>query len=168
MNGPILYYGLLLLPFLFYAALLGMRRLGRNAGSARGRWITVLAGALLAVQLGNSRLFRLLSPDAFGRHARTASVRRLIVLIPSGVPVSAQINLVSYLPVASDRRYLPDGLERAEAALFDTLGYSWPLEPAANRALLARLEGSDAWRHEAAVDGMVLLRRRHRAPAAPP
>ena len=168
MNGPILYYGLLLLPFLFYAALLGMRRLGRNAGSARGRWITVLAGALLAVQLGNSRLFRLLSPDAFGRHARTASVRRLIALIPSGVPVSAQINLVSYLPVASDRRYLPDGLERAEAALFDTLGYSWPLEPAANRALLARLEGSDAWRHEAAVDGMVLLRRRHRAPAAPP
>jgi hypothetical protein len=169
MNGPILYYGLLLLPFLLYAALLGLRRVGAIAGARRGRWITVLACALLAVELGNSRLFRLLAPDAFRHHARTASARRLIARVPPGVPVSAQVNLVSYLPVTGDRRYLPDGLERAAAALFDTLGYAWPLEPAANRALLARLEGSDAWRREAAADGFVLLlRRRREAPAAPP
>ncbi|HEY6866106.1 MAG TPA: DUF2079 domain-containing protein [Candidatus Eisenbacteria bacterium] len=167
MNGPILYYGLLLLPFLFYATLLGIARIARRAApAARARWVTGLACAVLAVQLGNTRLVQQLSPGAFRGHARAAVARDLIGLIPRGAPVSAQINLVSYLPVESDRRYLPEGLDRAAYALFDTLGYQWPLGPERNRALLAGLE-APAWEQIAARDGFVLLRRREPPPGLP-
>ena len=169
MNGPILYYGLLLLPFLFYATLLGIARVAGRAGpAARTRWIVALAGAVLAVQLGNSRLFQQLSPGAFRGHARTAVARALIGRIPRGSPVSAQVNLVSYVPVASDRRYLPDGLDRAAYAVFDTLGFQWPLGAERNRELLAGLEGAPGWERVAARDGFVLLRRRTPPPPVRP
>jgi hypothetical protein len=161
MNGPILYYGLLILPFLFYATLLGIRRLTRPLGlAARARWTVALAGLVLLIQLGNTRLVQQLSPGAFRRHDRTAAARALIARIPRGAQVSAQAGLVSYVPAASERFALPDGLERSAWALFDTVGVQRSLVPERNRALLARLEGSGAWAREAAEGGFVLLRRR--------
>jgi hypothetical protein len=79
--------------------------------------------------------------------------------------VSAQVDLVSHLPAASERYFLPEGLEGSAYALFDTLGNAWPLTPDQNRALLARLVASGAWEREAAGSGFVLLRRRPAGPA---
>jgi uncharacterized membrane protein len=170
MNGPILYYGLLILPFLFYATMLGIRRLGWSLGPAtRARWTVALAGVVLLIQLGNSRLFQQLSPGAFRQHGRTAAARALIARIPRDAQVSAQAGLVSYVPAANERFALPDGLEHSAWALFDTVGVQRSLGPERNRALLARLEDSGAWEREAAASGFVLLRRRaEEAPVAPP
>ena len=170
MNGPILYYGLLILPFLFYATMLGIRRVGRPLGPvARARWTAALAGVVLLIQLGNSRLFQQLSPGAFHQHARTAAVRALIARIPRGAQVSAQGGLVSYVPAASERFCLPDGLDHSTWVLFDTVEVEGTLVPERFRPLRARLEDSGAWEREAAASGFVLLRRRaERAPGAPP
>lgn len=170
MNGPILYYGLMLLPFLFYATLLGIRRLARPGPELRAGWALALAAAVLLVQLGNSRLFRQLSPAGLRPNERAAAARAMIARVPSPAQVSAQVDLVSHLPAASERYFLPEGLEGASFALFDTVGNAWPLSPEQNRALLGRLEASGTWEREAAGSGFVLLRRRPTGPvpATPP
>ena len=168
MNGPIIYYGLLILPFLFYATLLGIRRLARGGSAIRARWELALACGVLVVQLGNSRLFKQLSPGAFRPDDRASAAHAMIARIPRRLQVSAQVDLVSHLPVANERYFLPEGLEGSAFALFDTLGNPWPLAPEQNRAQLARLEASGGWEREAAGSGFVLLRRRPAPPAPGP
>ena len=159
-SGARLYYGLLLLPFLFLATVLGLERVGRG----RPRWIVGLAAGVLVIQLANSHLFRQLSPDAWGRWERFRVASGLIATLPREAAVSAQVNLVALVPVRHDRFYLPDGLDRAGAALFDTVGFQWPLGPARNRALLDSLARSAGWEAAAAAHGFVLLRRRGSGP----
>ena len=151
-----LYYGLLLLPLLFVATVYGIGAVARG----RARWIVALALGVLALQLANSKLFRQLSPDAWGRWSRFATARALVARIPADATVSAQVNLVALVPVGRERFYLPDRLDRAGAALFDTVGFQWPLGPARNRALLDSLARAGAWERVDARDGFVLLRRR--------
>src|SRR5437773_2428432 len=55
MNGPIIYYGLLVAPFLFYASLQGIRVIGERTGPRRERVVFWLATLIFLVQLGNSR-----------------------------------------------------------------------------------------------------------------
>jgi len=155
-SGARLYYGLLLLPFLFLATVLGIERVARG----RPRWIVGLAVGVLVLQLANSHLFRQLEPDAWGRWERFRVASGLIATLPGEATVSAQVNLVALVPVRHDRYYLPDGLDRAGAALFDTVGFQWPLGPGRNRALLDSLARSGAWEPAAAAHGFVLLRRR--------
>ena len=164
MNGPIIYYGLLILPFLFYGALLGIRRMAGGGPAARARWTLALACGVLLVQLGNSRIFKQLSPAAFRPNPRAAVARAMIAQVPRGAQVSAQVDLVSHLPVQCERYFLPEGLGGAAFALFDTLGNPWPLDPQRNRELLAGLETSGAWERDAAGSGFVLLRRRLAGP----
>src|SRR5260221_568628 len=102
-TAPIRSYGPLILRFLFYATLLGLRRLAFGGSTARPRWALALPCGALLVQLGTSRAFKQLSPAAFRPNPRGGAARALIAGVPSGAQVSAQVDLVSHLPVASQR-----------------------------------------------------------------
>lgn len=152
------YYALPLLPFLFDGALRGIRSARRLGGA---RVASVLLALMLVVHLGNSRLFRQLDPRAWRVKPRWRTAERLIAGLPRRGFVSAQSDLVAHLPVTLERRYLPAGIDRADYLLFDTLGYSWPMSPGENRALLDSLRAGGHWELVAEGDGFVLLRRAH-------
>jgi uncharacterized membrane protein len=151
------YYALPLMPFLFDGALRGIRSARRIGGA---RVASVLLALMLVAHAGNSRLFRQLDPHAWRVKSRWRSAESLIAGLPRQGFVSAQSDLVAHLPVTLERRYLPEGLGRAGHLLFDTLGYTWPLSPAEDRALLERVRASGDWATVAERDGFVLLRRR--------
>jgi uncharacterized membrane protein len=150
------YYSLILMPLVFYAAFSGLRRL---AGARLARAVPAVLALMLVAHIGNSRLYRQLDPQAWRREPRLTTAEAMIRAMPARGVVSAQANLVAHLPVTLERLELPRGMERADLLLFDTRGYTWPLSPEENRALLGRLRQDRSWKVAEERDGYVLLRR---------
>jgi uncharacterized membrane protein len=159
MNGTMLYYGLLILPFLLYVSMLNLRDLaGRLSG--RRRPVVALALALLVVvNVTNSRLFKQLHPGYWEVEERHRTVSRLLKDIPADAPVSAQIHLLPHLPARAYKDVLPWGLERSAYLLFDTRGVTWPMTPERNAALLDSLRAAGSWEVMAEAEGYVFLAR---------
>ncbi len=154
-----IYYGLLLTPFLFCATLVSLARI-QHRWESRFHWLLPALVALwLLVSLGNSSLSKHVQPAYWNVAARTRTARHLIAAIPRQASVSAQVSLVSHLPVRTERYLLPRGIDRAAYLLFDTQTQPWPLTPRENEALLDSLRQTGAWVTQAERDGFVLLRR---------
>lgn len=167
LNGPILYYGLLITPCLFYAALIALRGLGRR-WPAHARTI-LLAGAtaMALVQLGNSRLFKQILHEPWQIEARDRDTApALEAMIPRGAAVSVQNRLCSHVPVSACRNVFPGGLDRAEFVMLDARGDRWP-DPDGYAARVDSLRRDPAWSTMAERDGFLLLRRRAGAGVTP-
>jgi len=160
LNGPILYYGMLALPFLFVAALHGADGIARRFGARRERTLAVLATLVLLATAGDSRLPRLLAGLAKPVPARYAQVApRLARSLPAGARVCAQVALLPHVAVSPDRTVFPLRLERATFVLLDLEGNPWPYDRAGLVRAADSLEASGAWRVRAREDGFVVLER---------
>jgi hypothetical protein len=157
--GLSIYYGLLITPFLFRAALDGLANLRRWTGERRGL-VTVAVLGMLLVNLGNSRVGKHLRPSYWEDPQRVATARAFVGKIPPGEAVAAQIQLQSALPVQGKRYLLPRHLDKARWALFDLEGDPYPVSAEDNQRLLTVLRSDPDWEVVAEADGYVLLRRR--------
>ncbi len=159
LNGPILYYGMLVLPFLFYASLLGTSAIARRWPARRETIVTVCATLVLLATAGDSRLPRLLAGFAKPipeRYAVTAP--RLARALPADARVCAQVALLSHVPVRADRTVFPLRIERADLVFLDLEGNPWPY----SRDGLARAADSlaaNGWRTRLRENGFVVLER---------
>lgn len=159
LNGPILYYGLLITPFLFYASLVALRGIGRR-WPARADTILLVATTLMAcVQLGNTRLAKQLFREPWRVEARyRRSAAEVLGAIPPGAAVSAQNRLCPHVPVSACRNCFPYGLEQAEYVALDARGDRWP-SGADYAARVDSLERAGDWSRVIERDGFRLLRR---------
>ena len=111
--GPSIYYGFLISAFLFFGTALVMNRIGAKWSARGARWMQVLAALVLVVHLGNSRIFKQLTPGAWKINPRFATAQKLIDDVPPDAPVSAQVDLLSHLPIRLERNLLPYRLDEA-------------------------------------------------------
>ena len=160
MNGAIIYYGLLITPFLFVTTLMGIEQLFRHTPAYDGRiklWLILL---VVLVHLGNSRLFTQIFEDRYAipeRYKNTAY--EMIDMIPSGASVSAQINLISHLPPHPYRTFFPRNLENTDYIFLDSLGNKWPFAEQEYMTYADSIKKSPNWKVAIEKDGFVLLRR---------
>lgn len=158
LNGPILYYGMLALPFLFASALAGAGAIARRFGAKREAAMSVLATLVLLATAGDSRLPRLVAGLAKPVPARYASVApRLARSLPAGARVCAQAALLPHVAVSPDRTVFPLRLERADAVFLDLEGNPWPYDRAGLERAADSLAASGAWRVRTREAGFVVL-----------
>jgi hypothetical protein len=162
--GVSIYYGFLIMPLLWLAALENLRRWGLR-GPRRARAVLVLTALLALVNLANSRLAVQLQPGYWRSDPRWRTAHELLAAIPADAPVAAQVDLVSHLPVRQARWCLPWGVAEARWVLFDLEGNAWPLDLEQNRARARDLAASADWTVRDERDGFLLLERS--AAAAP-
>lgn len=159
MNGPIIYYGLLITPLLMCSTLFALRRIAENFPGRGKRLVIALATGVFLVNFGNSRIFKQLRPSEWRVDERFRTAETLIEMIPQDDPVSAQVDLMSHVPVRWERYLLPRGIGRSNYVMFDLEGNSWPLSGAENRQGYERLAESADWNIVEEKDGFALLRR---------
>jgi len=159
LHGPLIYYGLLAIPFLFFSSIRTLRRLQeRNWVGARYA-VVVGAVVLLLVCLANSRIFQQLRPEAWRRDERFHVAEAMIEAVPSTAAVSAQIDLQAHFPIRRVRSQIPRDIDCAEYLLFDLLGNTYPLSREENRALADSLRGSSDWTVISEDAGFALFHR---------
>ncbi len=159
LNGPLLYYGLLIIPFLFYSSVLTLDDIQKKWPKHASKLVFGIALAMLLVNFGNSRIFKQSNPANWRIDRRFETAQQLIKQVPKTAAVSSQVDLQSHFPVRADRYLIPDGIDQARYLLFDTQGNSWLLSKRENAALLDSLKRSSEWEVLAEKDGFVLMRR---------
>ncbi|MEZ4650723.1 MAG: DUF2079 domain-containing protein [Candidatus Eisenbacteria bacterium] len=159
MNALLIYYGLLVIPFLFYSALITIRSLGARWPRKSGRIVPAVSALLLLTVLGNSRVFKLMNPEEWRIDPRYRAAEEMIDRLPRTAPVAAQVDLQSHVPAREWRELIPRGIPRAEYLLFDTAGSSWPLSRDENLALVDSLRAASGWTVLDDREGFVLLQR---------
>ncbi len=160
LNGPILYYGMLALPFLFASALAGAEAIARRFGPRREAALSVLATLVLLATAGDSRLPRLVAGLAKPVPERYASVApRLARTLPADARVCAQAALLPHVAVSPDRTVFPLRLERANVVFLDLEGNPWPYDLAGLARAADSLAASGAWRVRTRESGFVVLER---------
>lgn len=160
LNNQAIYYGLLIAPFLYYAAILGINRISSLWPSRRDMLFMVCAALVLTIQISDSRIFRMCRPSYLKVPARNAVAEEIIRLIPKGAPSAAQINLVSHLPPHLQRTNIPDNTDNVDYLMFDTLGDTWPLPKKDYEEYLRKMESDPAWETAAKKEGFLLLKRK--------
>jgi len=126
LNGPLIYYGLLITPFLFTASIIGVVRIAGSRKHSK-KIVLIISILVFLIHLSNSRIFNGISRKAWEIPSRVATVNEIISDLPSSKSISAQIYLGAHIPVTSRRYYFPNGLGVAEYVLLDTIGNKWPL-----------------------------------------
>jgi len=160
LNGPILYYGLLITPFLFYAALVTLRGFARRWPARAGTIFMVATTFIAAVQLGNTRLAKQLFHEPWTVPERYAvAAPAVIARIPRDAGTSAQGYLCSHVPVHEHRDCFPFGLDQADYALLDARGNPWPSTREGYTARVDSLRAAPDWRVVTERDGFLLMRR---------
>jgi len=101
MHGPIIYYGLLITPFLFYVSIVGLNNL-KNKFRLKNRGLIIISSVLLLVNIANCRYFKIIN-DGFIIPERYRSFDNFLNLIPEGTTVIAQESLISHVPPENNR-----------------------------------------------------------------
>jgi len=159
MNGPIIYYGMLITPSLFFSSLLGIQSLANKWPKRSVRLFVVLSSLVFLVQLGNSRIFNQIFKDPWQIPTRyTATANQMLDLIPPKVAVSAQVNLISHVPKHPCRSTFPSNLKSVTYIFLDYQGNPWPLTKESYRQLVDSLRNSSNWKIVEERDELLLLR----------
>ena len=119
------YYGYLSLPLLFYASILGLKKLENKV---RWKKITVLVLILLIiVNAANSRYYKLFFQDPLKKKDRYEIVEKIIENLPPEASITAQANLVGHITPREGRVFFPQNINESELILLDLEGNKWPL-----------------------------------------
>jgi len=157
MNGYLTYYGLLIIPFLFYSSINVLSGIQKRFSRHGPKIVTVVATTVLIINIGNSAVFKQMKSNYWEIHPRVRTAQQLIDSIPKSEPVSVQVDLQSHIPVRLERYLIPNGIDRAHYLLFDSQGNTWPLSKDQNNRLLDSLRNSKGWEILAEKDGFVLM-----------
>ncbi len=158
-------YPAVLIPFLFFGAIEGARRLHRRWPHARaGVLIALLVAGLGSYVLhGGGPLSRNYQPERYAMAGRPERGLALMKRIPPEAAVSAQSDLVPHLS-QRERIYLWPEIFDAGYVLLDTQGNPFPLyEPTSRRLYdqaVTRMRADPAWTLVAEDDGFLLFQRR--------
>jgi uncharacterized membrane protein len=127
MNAPLLYYGLLITPFLFYAAILNLHKMLRLDSPRRTKIVLALVVLFAVVNFGNSRLaVQLFKPGYWNVDARYETANDIIKNLPPVVKIEAQDNLIAHVPPHHNRLLFQKNLHEGEYIFLDTKGGKWP------------------------------------------
>jgi uncharacterized membrane protein len=160
MNGPIIYYGLLITPFLFYASLVGIAVVARKWNNRANMIMLGLASLVLVVQLGNSRVFKQLFQDQWTIPERyRTTVHDIIRTIPANSSIAAQVHLGPHVPIHPCRTCFPFALEKVDFVFLDLQGNRWPFSESEYDAYIDSLRHSGEWETVSEIDGFLLLKR---------
>jgi uncharacterized membrane protein len=154
------YYGFAITPFLFYAAIEGLRIL-KSRFPSRPHLVAALIGLMLCVNLGNARLWKHIQSSYWRVPPRVQTAKEMIATLPEGAVVTAQFPLLAHLPPSTGRFLIwgREPIDAAEWVMFDLAGSSYPLSQEENDELYEELLASGLWGVEREADGYALLRR---------
>lgn len=160
MNGPIIYYGLLITPFLFFASLLGIEEISKKWSSRKDRILLSLATLIFLVQFGNSRLFKQLFQDQWQIPERyRTTVHEIIKSIPENSSIAAQVYLEPHLPIHPCRTCFPFNLDKVEYLVLDYRGNHWPFSENEYQVYVDSLRRSEEWITISEREDFLLLQR---------
>lgn len=159
MNSPLVYYGLLILPFLFYVTILNLADIRVRTRDRAPRVVTALLLVLAVVNFFNSKLFVQLHPEKWRVDPRYRPAKELIETIPREAPIGAQIALMPHFATRPFRHPIPYAMDSCSYLLFDTIGGTWPLSRAENFAVIDSIRSLDTWTVEREVAGFILFAR---------
>lgn len=154
--GQVLYYGMLITPFLMYSTITTVTKL-------KAKWkrsVVIVSVLLLLVNLGNSRIFKQLFQESWEIPARYETAIVMINSIPPEAPVTAQLNLLARIPVRDRREIMPNALDEVQYVMFDLKGDTYPLDAAGNMRVLDSLRNSGGWNVQSEKDDFVLLKKK--------
>ncbi|MBU1880329.1 MAG: DUF2079 domain-containing protein [Chloroflexi bacterium] len=158
-------YPAVLIPFLFFGAIEGARRVSQRWPVARVGVLTALlvAGLGSYVLHGGGPLSRNYQPERYDMAGRPGRGLAIMQHIPHQAAVSAQSDLVPHLS-QRERVYLFPEIFDAEYVLLDTQGNTFPLyQPNSRRRYdeaVTRMRADPAWQLELEDDGFLLFHRR--------
>lgn len=119
------YYSAPIIPFLFIAAALGIKRLyAWSNGSNKVLWAASMLLLLLSLNNSNLKTQKITDHHIIGYDA--------VSVVPEAASVIAQVDIMPHLPKRKEIRMLNFDSPRtdAEYILFDKTGNLWPLKPA--------------------------------------
>jgi uncharacterized membrane protein len=158
MNVPLIYYGLLITPLLFIAALMGISKIASRWNLYRDRIFFWLATLIFIVQLGNSRIFKQVLEEDRNISERYKTIETIINSIPAGASVSAQVYLVPHLPPHQMRTSFPKNIENTDYILLDKEGNTWPFSEKGYKLFVDSLQGSKKWLTLLDTNGFILFK----------
>lgn len=143
-----IHYSSALLPFLFLAFIYGLKNV-RDFLAARfprrGPMVfKVLGAVLLAANLGNSNILRIIQPGRYQALSTYSDFRKLAALIPPGASVAAQSALVPHLPPRQAIDMLP-GFHDDDFVLVHGGVNLWPYTRTEFDNLLAALDNGQLY-----------------------
>lgn len=121
------YYGLLLVPFLFFTTLLNLSKISYKLKFLTKRKIFYLIIIIIIINFFHSRmLMRFEKIITVKNPQRIETVKKIIDLIPEGCSVEAQDNLIAHISPRKKRILFPEGYG-TDYIIIDTKGNKWPL-----------------------------------------
>ncbi len=155
MYGMTNYYGLVVTPFLFYAAILGIKNISEKL---KLRNITIyLVTLMLAVNAANSRYVKLFIENPMKKSDRYNTVESIINNIPPKTSVAAQSNLVGHVSPRENRFFFPQNLDKVKYILLDLKGNKWPLNEEEYVQKIDSLKANANYRIEIEKDDFLLF-----------
>jgi hypothetical protein len=161
MNGPIIYYGMLITPFLFYSSIKGIEFCQIKWPSTRNKLIMIFASLILLVQLSNSRFFNQVFLESWKIPIRyTQTANEIVSSIPVEATVSAQLGFMPHMPLHPNRSVFPDNLDKVEFIVLDRQGNTWPLSESDYYRIVDTLHLSNYWKIQIEKNDFILFRRK--------
>jgi uncharacterized membrane protein len=160
MNGSSLYYGMIALPFLYYAAVEALSRIQRKKFRFSGRAVPILACIVLLIQFGNSRVFKQVFRNEWKvkpQYVQTAPA--LCSQIEPGRSVSAQVNLVSHIQVRECKVVFPARIDEVDYVFLDRSAITWPMTQERYDAVTDSLLACPDWLTLVRKDSLILMKR---------
>jgi hypothetical protein len=157
------------LPFLFFGAVLGLRRvLASHAFSRSGVSARLLVCGILLLAATNwlSAVPPLLTRETFVKEPRYTVADDIIAALPPGSSVSAQNSLLPHLSRNSEAYLFPD-IADADYVLLDQQGVAWPLDSPGYAVALERLRRDRAYTLLREEAGFLLFGKTPAPPALP-
>jgi uncharacterized membrane protein len=164
-----LHYAMPVLPFLFFGAVLGLRRvLASHAFIRYGVSARLLACGILLLAATNwlSAVPPLLTRETFVKEPRYTVADDIIAALPPGRSVSAQNSLLPHLSRNSEAYLFPD-IADADYVLLDQQGVAWPLDSPGYAVALERLRRDRAYTLLREEAGFLLFGKTPAPPALP-
>ena len=168
------HYSILIIPFLFFAAIEATRRwvsrplsLRMPFKSALYVWLAVIIGAALANQIWLGA-----SPLVPGFHwpsvtSRDAAIASILAQVPSNAATSSTSSIYAHLATREAAYWYPS-TQDAQYVAVDVAGSTDPMSASELHAQLSDLLGSSRFGIEAAAPGFLLLRRGAASVPIPP
>jgi len=164
-----LHYAMPALPFLFFGAVLGLRRvLTSRTFSRSGVSPRLLACAMLLLAAINwlSAVSPLLTRETFFKEPRYSVADDIIAALPPASSVSAQNSLHPHLSRNSEAYFFPD-IAGADYVLLDQRGVTWPLDGPGYAVALERLRRDRTYTVLRDEAGFLLFGKTSEPPALP-
>ena len=162
-----LHYAMPALPFLFFGAVLGLRRvLASHAFIRSGVNPRLFACGIMLFAAANwlSAVSPLLTRETFAKEPRYTVADDIIAALPRGHSVSAQNSLLPHIFRTSEAYLFPD-IASADYVLLDQRGVTWPLDGPGYAVALERLRRDRAYTLLRDEAGFLFFGKRAASPA---